>query len=135
MRYFSISYFRGMILLVSTREARWSCIRPSPAAPSVSQVNSQEGMAALEAVRSSAFMTAASAAALAGVLNTWRTSSAGSAPLSSAAASAALQPASVTWVLARLSHLSFVSTPIGGGSAPAAGGGATYMVDVKSGSG
>ena len=80
-----------MILLVSTREARWSCIRPSPAAPSVSQVNSQEGMAALEAVRSSAFMTAASAAALAGVLNTWRTSSAGSAPLSSAAASAALQ--------------------------------------------
>ena len=42
--------FCRMILLVSTREARWSCTRPSQAAPSVSQ----EGMAALEAVRFSA---------------------------------------------------------------------------------
>ena len=71
--------------------------RPSPAAPSVSQ----EGMAALEAVvRFSASMTAAFAAALASVLDTWRSSSAGSAPLSSTAARAA-QPASVIWVLLR----------------------------------
>jgi hypothetical protein len=63
-----------------------------PAAPSVSQ----DGMAALEAVRSSASMMAAFAAALAGVPNTWRYSSAGSAPLSSAEARAA-QPASVIW--------------------------------------
>jgi hypothetical protein len=47
----------------STRQARWSCTRPSPAAPSVSQ----DGMAALEAVRSSAANTAVIAASLAGV--------------------------------------------------------------------
>ena len=70
-----------------------SCTRPSPAAPSVSQ----EGMAALEAVRSSASLTANFAAALAGVPGIWRSSSTGSAPLSSAAARVA-QPASVIWV-------------------------------------
>eukprot|EP00964_Phaeocystis_antarctica_P053249 scaffold31252_cov63-Phaeocystis_antarctica.AAC.4 len=50
-------------------------------------------------------------------------SSAGSAPLSSAAARAA-QLASVTWVLPRLSTLSFASpTSVVGGVAPAGGGG------------
>ena len=88
--------FRGMILLLSTREARWSCTRPSPAAPSVAQ----EGMAALEAVRFSASWTAASATALAGMRLSWMNSSPGSAPLSSAEARAA-QPASVTWVRSR----------------------------------
>eukprot|EP00964_Phaeocystis_antarctica_P137798 scaffold102401_cov63-Phaeocystis_antarctica.AAC.3 len=53
-----------------------------------------------------------------------RTSSAGSAPLSSAAARAA-HPASETWVRLRLSVLSFFSTPVVVGSAPAGGGGAT----------
>jgi hypothetical protein len=49
-------------------------------------------------------------------------SSAGSAPPSSAAARAA-QPASVTWVFKRTSSLSFASTPVGSGGAPAGGGG------------
>eukprot|EP00964_Phaeocystis_antarctica_P053282 scaffold31266_cov60-Phaeocystis_antarctica.AAC.1 len=52
--------------------------------------------------------------------------SAGSAPLSSAAARVA-QPASVIWVLPRLSSLSFASPPVGGGGAPAGGGGATRL--------
>ena len=35
------------------------------------------------------------------------------------------QPASVIWVMLRLSSLSFVSKPVVGGGAPAGGGGAT----------
>eukprot|EP00964_Phaeocystis_antarctica_P100152 scaffold65836_cov54-Phaeocystis_antarctica.AAC.3 len=52
----------------------------------------------------------------------WRSSSTGRAPLSSAEAKAA-QPALVIGVQLRLSCLSFVSTPVGGDSAPAGGGG------------
>eukprot|EP00964_Phaeocystis_antarctica_P026742 scaffold15069_cov61-Phaeocystis_antarctica.AAC.3 len=51
-------------------------------------------------------------------------SSAGSVPLSSAAASAA-HPASDTWVRLRSSDLSFFSPPVSGGSASAGSGGAT----------
>jgi len=72
--------------------------------------------------RSIAAYTAVFAAALAGILSRLRVTSDDREPPSSAAASAA-QPASVTWVFMRLSSLSFVSTPVGGDSAPAGGGG------------
>eukprot|EP00964_Phaeocystis_antarctica_P127925 scaffold91644_cov54-Phaeocystis_antarctica.AAC.2 len=61
-------------------------------------------------------------------------SSAGSAPLSSAAARVA-QPASVIWVFMRLSTLSFASTPVVVGGAPAGGGGATRAAMPSSPSG
>eukprot|EP00964_Phaeocystis_antarctica_P108395 scaffold73003_cov64-Phaeocystis_antarctica.AAC.1 len=61
-------------------------------------------------------------------------SSAGSAPLSSAAMRAA-QPASVIWEFMRLSFVSFASPLVGGGSAPAGGGGATRAARPSSPSG
>eukprot|EP00964_Phaeocystis_antarctica_P160691 scaffold132490_cov60-Phaeocystis_antarctica.AAC.1 len=67
--------------------------------------------------------TAAVAAALARIPYRTTSSSADSAPLSSAAARAA-QPVSVISVPIRSSILSFVSPPVVGGGAPA-GGGAT----------
>eukprot|EP00964_Phaeocystis_antarctica_P066922 scaffold40494_cov60-Phaeocystis_antarctica.AAC.1 len=70
----------------------------------------QEGAEDLNLARASP--TAAFAAALAGMPSSKRRGSAGSAPLSSAAARAA-QPASVIWVPPRSSHLSFASTPVG----------------------
>eukprot|EP00964_Phaeocystis_antarctica_P123696 scaffold87386_cov63-Phaeocystis_antarctica.AAC.2 len=72
--------------------------------------------------------TAAFAAALAGMWPSSSVSSAGSAPLSSAAARAA-QPASVIWVPLRLSCLSFASPPVGGGGAPAGGGSARRAME------
>ena len=68
----------------------------------------------------SAASTASFAVALAGIPSNLRAPSAGSMPLSSAAASA-VQPASVTWVCMRSSSLSFFSPPVGSGSAPAGG--------------
>eukprot|EP00964_Phaeocystis_antarctica_P126215 scaffold89951_cov48-Phaeocystis_antarctica.AAC.5 len=67
---------------------------------------------------------AAFAAGLAPVRPSVRSSSAGSAPLSSAAARVA-QPASVTRVALRPSVLSFSSTPVVGGSTAAGGSGVT----------
>eukprot|EP00964_Phaeocystis_antarctica_P115666 scaffold79647_cov59-Phaeocystis_antarctica.AAC.3 len=72
----------------------------------------------------SAACTACFAATLAGIPSNLRASSAGSIPLSSAAASAA-QPASETCVRSRSRYLSFFSPPVGGGSAPVGGSGAT----------
>ena len=80
-----------------TRGLRWSGHRY---VTSGSGAVSQEGMAALEVERSSASLTVAFDAALAGVPARSRFSSAGSAPLTSAETRVA-QPASETWVYRR----------------------------------
>ena len=69
----------------------------------------------------SAACTARFAATLAGVSSSVSSSSADSAPLSSAEASA-VHPASETWVLSRSSFLSFFSPPVGGGRRAVAAG-------------
>ena len=106
-----------MVAMAARATTRMFVLGPSSAAASLSgaadaAIAARSARASASALDlSSASRTASIAAALAGMSFSWGVTSAGSAPLSSAAARAA-HPASETWVLSRSSLLSFFSPPV-----------------------